>query len=361
MGEILFDHLRLSSTPQTSKANLPYFMSWRQSFIAHRVAVDRTTGTAEDQKLFATEMVPAGSLFEGQIVINRPKDDAIIMAEAVLQPLLTEEGLQVGKGGTYGFGRIVLEKQRVTARETRLYASPKWKTEDDAEETQHIFASVSDLSETTQLKLISDGPFFVVDPSRADRAEANASNEDRSATSQIQAARRSDDQPWLPETSLYGALRSRAAWIAASRPAYAGRTSDEVDDRNKTPDTWSSLDELTPVERLFGVTGWRGLLSITHLSAFGKSKLVEFDHVSIDRFTGGALDQALYSVKAFDRASFQVSLTLDAKRLSGNSQDEQLFNDLLNDLQQRGLELGHAARTGYGWFTVTSEGEEEHA
>ena len=77
-----------------------------------------------------------------------------------------------------------------------------------------------------------------------------------------------------------------------------------------------------------------------------------------DRLSGGALDQALFTTKAFVGAKFQVVIAVDATRrgewVSENQvkKDLELLRRLAEDLQKNGLQLGHAAARGFGWCRI---------
>ena len=81
-----------------------------------------------------------------------------------------------------------------------------------------------------------------------------------------------------------------------------------------------------------------------------------FEHVSIDRFTGGAIDSALFQEKAIakrDEFIIEILLRNDArddaeKRAFKNVLEA--FETALDDVVKGRLSLGGATTKGYGFF-----------
>lgn len=133
---------------------------------------------------------------------------------------------------------------------------------------------------------------------------------------------------------------------------------DEGEKINRTSSVNS--DENKAVNALFGfakdselgVSGKRGsvLLSDLYLP-FSKINEKVFNHVKIDRFTGGALDGALFQEKAFhhtEAIDFEIwvetSVLQDAKI-------KKAFEQSLTDLVSGNLPLGGMTTKGHGFFT----------
>lgn len=91
----------------------------------------------------------------------------------------------------------------------------------------------------------------------------------------------------------------------------------------------------TPVQRLFGESGYRGLLSINRLEV-KTAEPWNVTSVKLDRFSGVPVDNALFTTATFLGVQVIVTLRLDEKR---------------------GIELGHGANKGVGWFRVEEVGD----
>jgi CRISPR/Cas system CSM-associated protein Csm4 (group 5 of RAMP superfamily) len=90
---------------------------------------------------------------------------------------------------------------------------------------------------------------------------------------------------------------------------------------------------------------------------FNKDDVKIFDHVKIDRFTGGAIDSALYNEKVIahnDTWKIEIILAKDIDDENIKKAFEKTLNDLCNGL----LPLGGKVNRGYGIFegSWTKEG-----
>lgn len=296
-----------------------------------RTRIDRASGTADDHKLFHMEMVPQGTKFAFRAIWLTDASGEALTAElahvaTALAPLTSGNGITLGRGGRQGQGLVrladlqaVLKPWNGTPRPVKL---PKvdWRA----------------AGEITNLRLHGDGPFMIHDP-RATPSKTCARQDDAD-TNILRALRDSKDQPLLPGSSLMGALRARAAWLDHG-----------ADDRDRVynPDT-----PLTPTEELFGVTGWRGLLTVDAIEVKKPGKAQCFMSVKIDRFSGAPIDGALFGMEGFVDPEFDVTLRLAPRGNAPSDGARTLFDRLIQDIAAMGLTLGHGAARGFGWFTV---------
>ena len=347
-------------------------------------AIDRETGAVARNKLFSMRAVAPGCVFRCDLVLNGAypamNDPALEADIAKLGAALAalRSGLSVGKGSRLGGGRLVL-RDTIAASLVRFDAKKGFVVE-TGDLAKRVLASATQAARSpggTDLATLSftihaEEPFFLSDP--------NSSHIGSGTDNRIQLAALEDGKgrPVLWPTSLVGALRSRAAWLAeidrlrnpeAAALTPASRKAEQpADDRDLTVVLGSrravakkaDIAKLSATERLFGVAGWRGLLNVRRLEIdpehIGRS--VQITSVKIDRLSGGALDQALFTTKAFVGAKFQVVIAVDATRrgewVSENQvkKDLELLRRLAEDLQKNGLQLGHAAARGFGWCRI---------
>ena len=325
-----------------------------RGFVKTGVQIDRASGTAEDRKLYHREMVGDGTVFDATATLfvdGLDEAAAIDDLARLLAPLTQEPGLSIGGQTRQGGGRLRLGDAVVKRR--RIDPA----TLDLVHERTDLGRNLIELAQghavdgvplTARLRLTCEGPFISI----RDKSEGD---DGRETTKPLERG----GKPILWPSSLLGALRTRAAWIAACAvlrkdDRFApGREPHEVDRRNDAIRRVDEVAGLSSVERLFGVAGWRGLLAVASLTDDKASRPVRLPitSVTINRFTGGALDQRLFTEETFVGAGFVVDLTLEA-RGEPVAADAALLDHLLQDIASNGLELGHGAAKGFGWFEV---------
>lgn len=173
----------------------------------------------------------------------------------------------------------------------------------------------------------------------------------------------STEKTFIPATSVKGAISHRTAFhynylnevFADKLPS--DKTAEDVTGENNNA-----------VASLFGTAcdtnnGMRGkvLLSDLFLPS-GVSKIL--NHVAIDRFTGGALDGALFSerVSATDIPCKPLIMTImvENSAFAGDEKIRQAFERALTDITEGMLPLGGGVMRGHGVFSGTmkiNEGE----
>lgn len=351
------------------------------SFIKVRTAIDRQSGGPDEHKLFAAEWIPqqAGFLFsalwhstdattEGFSGLDQPT-----LARA-LAPLAVPGGCPLGKAGGRSGGRVALDLATLKITLHHLDPTTGEITEKTPDEAAHagfvraIRAAALSLQQRTvrriTLRLTGQSPFLSINADAPRRKDGNNT---------LTPVWREKNTPALWGSSLLGALRDRAAWLAECFRARADGPPGIVpadrdatapaDDRFLSRSSVGSVAEaqaLSSVERLFGVPGWRGQIGIERLTYVDhrtcvdhRAETVIFPGVSIDRFTGGHRDGFLFNTEAIINPAFDVTLTVDARHLT--AADNALITALLADLEDASAEplfLGHGASKGLGWFAV---------
>ena len=163
----------------------------------------------------------------------------------------------------------------------------------------------------------------------------------------------SDEQILIPASSIKGAIAHRTAF----------HYNKEMLKQNK--DYTKVAEENDAVLAIFGhkketkndkELGQKGKILISDCfkpleNDDGKADKKVFDHVSIDRFTGGAIDQALFQEKTIaDDREYSIEILLEK-----NIDDTYIkaFESSLNDICNGMLPLGGATTKGHGVFTGT--------
>lgn len=320
-------------------------------FIESQTAIDGGTGVAERSRLFHNEQILPGTEFAFRITLKAKlgteAEDAAAKVDlaAILGKLCAPEGVGFGRNTRQGNGRLRLLLETVTEEHFSLrgpikLAIPFWPT-------KIATATRAEASGwACKLTLRGTGPFLIADSTPRPKAPPGE------ARQIVGLADFANGGARLTGASLLGALRAKFFWEQALR------SPEETDDRDKS---FTTLDALSTTERLFGVTGWRGRVSLEGIKLIGAPKLQKIMSVRLDRFSGAPIDNALFGTEAWVDPRFEVSLALEGRK--GLSEDEQIllkdddkhfldFLELLKDPLWGGLQLGLGQNKGYGVFAV---------
>ncbi|MCF0185828.1 MAG: CRISPR-associated protein, partial [Bacteroidaceae bacterium] len=162
----------------------------------------------------------------------------------------------------------------------------------------------------------------------------------------------------IPASSIKGALAHRVAYYynKLCGPFAEKASKDEIN-------AWAENNEA--VVTLFGSADpdnmKRGNVlfeDIIEVDTNVKEKI--FNHVSIDRFTGGAIDGALFSEKATYGKGKSFKTTITLLKTGFGEKVLEAFESALKDIVNGLLPLGGATNKGYGCFSgkILKNGEE---
>lgn len=151
----------------------------------------------------------------------------------------------------------------------------------------------------------------------------------------------------IPASSVKGALAHRVAFhYNKIMKRYAGSTGDnapKVGGENKA------------VRMLFGYsdnnTQQRGNVLFSDIIKEKRFEEKIINHVSIDRFTGGGIDGALFSEKATYAKGEEIKFTVLLNKSVTDADVISAWENTLEDLCNNMLPLGGAVNKGYGMFT----------
>lgn len=313
--------------------------------IDRRTAIDPGTGVAQQARLFATHVIDEGACFDMRLALmtNRPDAEALLIR--LLNWMQAPGGIAMGRGTRQGNGRVRLLDKGLAV----TLVSPDGRRDLTGDWKGRIRATApltSPGERTWRLRLTGTGPFAILDQS------ARRTDGDKD-TAQLAALTRADGKgPRLTGSSLMGALRARFAWYVADRFG-------EGDDPDRNYGHEDTPDNLTRTQRLFGITGWRGRLSVDLIHADAAAKRVELTSVKLDRFSQAPIDNALFTTEAWIGASFELMFYLRPaimqQSLPEGETDADILTDFIADLTDPvwgGLEIGHGTNKGFGWFRV---------
>jgi CRISPR/Cas system CSM-associated protein Csm3 (group 7 of RAMP superfamily) len=331
-----------------------------------RTALDPVTGAAATHKLYAHDEVPARTRFRLALTLLRATDASRAALVRLLAKLAVAGDRGLGRGRADGMGRFALDLGSFEATRFALAEQPggwAWRGEADQALATELHAAVAALgskaSRTVCLTLTCEGPYLSRDPWEVGR--------DGQERNRIVAAR-DGGLPDLLTTSLAGALRQRAAWLwwlenlgateADARDTPLRRRWLEARARGEVPEDSAERDmiaQLRPVERLFGITGWRGLLRLREVRCTDHEGWITLDSVALDRHSMAPLHGALFSIEASLRPSFEAVVEIESRAGMPSANDEALLGRLWRDLEAEGLMLGYGTSRGFGWFAVRVE------
>ena len=157
----------------------------------------------------------------------------------------------------------------------------------------------------------------------------------------------SEKQILLPASSLKGALSHRVAF-------HYNKLEKNFIEKIENIDEYIGENNLA-VATIFGASkshkneGKGKALFSDIFKEFNKDEVKIFDHVKIDRFTGGAIDSALYNEKVMvGKYTWHIEIVL-AKEIE-NEKIKEAFEETLNDLCKGLLPLGGKVNRGHGVF-----------
>lgn len=347
-------------------------------FVAARTRIDPATGTAGDRTLFHQEMVAPKTTFRLRLRIDaragvdesslenrddhalqtgravrgdrnaRPDADALLATlRDLLNDLSAEDGQAIGKSQADGFGRVRLVPESLTVAGRALAKSGAFE-----KHTPKAEPSLQPAAKAEALRFTCKGPFIVLDASKTRKAGESEEGNRPHLSPQAWDER----HPMLLGTSVMGALRARACWLAARQALRKGKDGEAIRAIDRDGLVWRKgmkFQDLSSVQRLFGVTGLRGRLAIAALRV-QQATPWDVTSVKLDRFTGGPVDNALFKTRAFIGVTFDLALALDErpKELDDTSRelDHALYKALLDDIRANGMVLGHGGNKGFGWF-----------
>lgn len=351
-------------------------------FVAARTAIDPMSGAAANHKLFFQEMVAPRSRFKLRLVLiadrkdgERKRLDAVLR---ILAGLADEQGVVCGRGQADGSGALQLLAKSLSIVEWAIDPA------DGALKDKKIDVGLPALDQPEQKPwrgiFRCEGPFLSVDSSWD--PEAAKGGDENKKVPQLVYQQGADKQPLDLGSQIAGVLRARARWLMGLEALARGDDPKSVDpsavderiakmpvvkikgEKDRTLRIVRALDDgteqpLTPVERLFGVSGFAGLLAIEKME-FSGGEPYDITSVKLDHFSGAPIDKALFTTRAVIKTRLTLQLALRGRRDTDpekqtmaavpSKEDEALFEKLWTDMKDNGLMLGHGTGKGFGWF-----------
>lgn len=316
-----------------------------QAEVRDGVRINNRTRTAEERFKYDLELLPAGVVFplRFELLVSEESNEHMLR-EALALALHGLETSEIHIGGrkTRGFGRCVVEEWRVTTYDLHNVANLlAWLTADH-EDWEYSLPTPSQRSGSASSALEVELPkqdtrhrfsivaTFALESPILIRSEAGFDSDSDGKKLTVQPdvihIRNSKNEPILPGTSLAGVLRARATRIVNT--------------------TRSSLD----LNKLFGrdMHLYKGQPSASRLivneSTIQGGKTIVQNRVAIDRFTGGALDTALFDEAPQLSGDVELSMTIHEPEEA----EKGLLLLILRDLWTGDLPIGGTSSIGRG-------------
>lgn len=291
-------------------------------------------GTAKDAGKFDEEVVLKGTRFKFSLELEGSKEEF----EKILN-LLSDPTLRLGGGSSKGFGSLEILKIKWGEFEAdRCSSSLNFNSD--------IFLDFDLKNEANDKFLryklkISPDDFFMFGSgfgdSEADQTpvlESIIDYEKKCLT---------EYKILIPASSVKGALSHRTAF-------HYNKLKEQFGEEAKVGNENEAVREIFGYEKSKTENGAKGkiLLSDCFLNYDKEKDAKVFEHVSIDRFTGGAIDGALFQEKAVaKRDQFTIEILLK----KGACDDaKKAFERALKDVACGRLPLGGATTKGHGFF-----------
>lgn len=318
--------------------HLPYAKALNKAaaYVSARTAINAAAGVAADHRLFHQELIEPGTRFTLRAMLLSHASGDEVKAAKALFAALQRDGLSLGKSRADGQGQVRIKDVTFTECNINsagdLVKGPALKiaaATDKANDAREV--------EAAPFTLFCPSPFLVQDASKSARRVSGQEN----SGPQIVAQRSGAHSPLLPGSSVSGALRQRADWIWKRKQLAEGVP------QNK----WSTK----AVDRLFGTKDHMALLHVRRCVVSNASPY-DITSVRIDRFSGGPVDNALFTTAAFTGARLDLELALMKRPgFEPDADDLALFKLLRADIEKNGLQLGAGAGKGFGWFKKEGE------
>lgn len=298
-----------------------------------RTSIDRFRGAARVHTFHNVEQLPPGTEFDVMLRWNDPDRDSL---NHFLRALTTWHP-RLGRGVTSGSGRCALVG---------------WGRADyDLDTPEGLLAWLRDTGPdsfpepTNPPKTRKDDPFISVHMSIVDALLCfGRTSTDEGGNEYTSPYRSPDGSYWIPGSTLKGVLRSRAEYICRVTGA------DVCDD--------AKCGQCLPCT-LFGYSNddqRKAGAVIVESAPITKVQTARRPHVAIDRFTGGARDEALYRDEVLVTGQFPLVI-----RRRPDLADEDvgitgklLLKAVIADLDEGLVGIGSSTTAGYGTVRVTS-------
>ncbi|OCL82274.1 RAMP superfamily protein [Arcobacter porcinus] len=301
-------------------------------------------GVTKKNHKFDEEVVYKGSRFKFSIEMIKEDDKDEENFKNILKELY-KNSFRIGSGSTKGFGQI--EIKSIFWDEFEINSDKYINFSSSLNEKLEKELKIEEYEDKNytkyQLSLIPDDFFMFGSGFGDDEADMTPVFE---KVVDYKNEKLSENRVLIPASSVKGAISHRTTYhYNLSNDFFI-----ENEDETKKP--------VEVVEAIFGakkdkeIDGFKGniLISDIYLNQTKERDNKVFEHVSIDRFTGGAIDSALFQEKTVaSKEEFILEILLNNKVEDKISIEA--FEKALKDITTGMLSLGGATTKGHGVFS----------
>ncbi|MCB9610309.1 MAG: hypothetical protein H6716_27220 [Polyangiaceae bacterium] len=329
------------------------------------VAIERSRRAPSERRKFDFEEVEPGAHIRVELRGTGLTDDQVNLIGAAFTAL-GSGALPLGGRVAQGCGRLrakadVAVRCRDTSKPEHLIAAllndvssdAAW-PDDGSAACERDMAAPELWSMTFELHSPVGGTFVVGDP-----REAVATGFDRAPRGGVQAAE-------LPASSFRGALRAASERILRTLSPVAACDPTVREGSCATRERESRKTNASPPKRclacqVFGNEEWGSWLrvdvrrKVSDAAPQSPSTGKPFDHVAIDRFTGGARKGLKFDALVARSPKFDVTLTAPALPKGDRAWVSGLLALAMRDLHDGRWQVGHGSARGHGWFTLAAK------
>ncbi len=313
----------------------------RSEFLEHFSSLPKRDHTAIDSKgvalersKFDEEIVYSGARFKFNIeLISENKDDF----KAILD-VLFQKHFRIGGGSSKGFGEIKVEHVSYDEFEENSTEYENFTNSLNVELPKSYDFDLNQNKKHHTYKLSLKADDFFMFGGWYDLDADNASIMEKIIVHGSGKSEFSKQKVLIPASSIKGAIAHRTTYHY-----------------NRLNEKYIGNENICEaVEAIFGAKkdenkGYKGKILISYLYMQEFSHKV-FDHVSIDRFTGGAIDGALFQEKTINSNEI-ISLEILLEKNIEDKKAIKAFEAALCDLANGNLPLGGATTKGHGFFS----------
>ena len=304
-------------------------------------------GVAKDAGKFDEEVVFKGTRFKFSLEFDGGEEEF----KKILN-LLCDPTLRLGGGSSKGFGSLGILEIKWGEFEPDRYSSSLNFSSDEFVKFMPNSAADGNLASKKFIRYelkISPDDFFMFGSGFGDK--------DTDQTPVLESVIDYENKCLgkrkilIPASSVKGALSHRTAF-------HFNKINKQFVEKAKVGSENEAVKEIFGYEKNKNNKGAKGkiLISDCFLDYDEAKDTKVFEHVSIDRFTGGAIDSALFQEKAVAKRDEFIIEILLKNDVCGDKENEAFDNALgafeaaLDDVVQGRLSLGGATTKGYGFF-----------
>ena len=299
-------------------------------------------GVAKDTSKYDEEVVYKGTRFKFSMEFLQ--EDEIKFKEIL--SLLATPSFRLGGGSTKGFGKFKIVEIKIAS-----FALDEYTSSLNQNIGKEIFLTPIRSKHNTYILKIKPDDFFMFGSGFGD-SDADMTP----AMEQVvdyEKAKLSEQQVLIPASGIKGAIAHRVAFYYNKEMLRQGKEHTNIGENNEAVQAiFGHKKELASDKKT--ELGQKGKLLISDCFKPLQNNTKTFDHVAIDRFTGGAIEGALFQEKTITKNGendwYEIEILLE-NSIQGNKL--KAFETALEDIVTGMLPLGGATTKGHGVFSGT--------